>query len=191
MRLLPLLLLPACAPSLDPGIEPDAGGPAAPVATTRHDDGTYTTVADCTSMETWRLVDLDTGVEAQAGEPWDLGCQRFHLQLDGGISGDAGVEVAPIEGVPFASVTEAPATGWITDAEDGDDMNTEPDYAFEQGDGWYAYDATTHVLTPRAVVWILRTTDDALIKLEIEDYYDAFGTAGTFTLHWAPLGAGA
>jgi hypothetical protein len=167
-RYLVLLTLAACTDSIRPEAEPDAGGdaaPAGPVSTVDHGDGTFTTRVDATSAETWTRV-----------EPWQLAAQRFHLDLDDGV------EVAPVPGT-LASVTAAPAAGWLADRPDGDD----PDYAFERGDGWYAYDVQTHVLTPRPLVWVVRAGDGALIKLVIEDYYDDAGTSGVFTVHWSPL----
>ena len=65
--------------------------------------------------------------------------------------------------------------------------NADPDYAFEQGDGWYAYDVASHVLTPRPLVWVVRTGDATAVKVAIEDYYDDVGSSGVFTLRWAPL----
>lgn len=184
-----LAVLPACAENIEPATDPDAGpGTADRVSTVRNPDGTYTTRVDATSTEAWTAIDLETGAEAETG--WDLSTQRFHLKLSGGASGDSGVEVAPVVDAVLADVTEAPTSGWITDAADGDDDNTEPDYAFEQGEGWYAYDPVSHLLTPRPVVWVIRTSDDNLIKLTITDYYDDAGTAGHFTLQWAPLGGG-
>lgn len=183
---------PACAADIRPPAEVDAlpdddARPTGPVATVRNPDGSYTTWLDASDDATWRRLDLETGMEADDG--WDLAGRRFHLRLDGGASGDGGVEVAPVAG-DLASVTAAPATGWITDAPDADG-DGEVEYAFEQGDGWYAYDTQTHVLTPRPIVWVIRTNGDAVIKLAIESYYDEAGTPARFRLRWAPLGGAA
>jgi hypothetical protein len=92
-----------------------------------------------------------------------------------------------VPGLAFAQVTSAPASGWISDAVDGDDANMDPDYAFEQADGWYDYDPMTHVLTPKSLVWVMKTNGSSTIKLEITKYYDDAGTAGWFTVHWGPM----
>jgi hypothetical protein len=155
--------------------------------TTKNLDGTYTTLVDATSMTEWTHGDFETGAEVMAAGPWDLRFQRFHISTNGGSSGSGGVEVAAVSGVAFAQMTSMPATGWISDAPDGDDTNMDPDYAFEQGDGWYDYDATTHKLTPKPIVWAIKTNGGAGIKLEIVTYYDAAGTAGWLQLHWAAL----
>lgn len=180
-----------CFESIAPN-KPDAGAgaDAAPLGkytTTRGADGTYMTIVDSTSATEWIYGDFETGAEVDAMGPWDLRFQRFHISTNGGISGSGGVEVAPVSGVTFAQVTSAPASGWISDAADGDDANMDPDYAFEQGDGWYDYNPMTHVLTPKPLVWVVKTEGGSTIKLEILDYYDEAGTAGWFTLHWGPL----
>ena len=192
--LAPLLASSGCFESIAPE-RPDAGiglgasevGPPGPFATTRGTDGTYTTVVDAQSATEWTYGDFETGASSDPTGPWDLRFQRFHISTNGGISGAGGVEVAPITGVAFADVLSLPATGWTSDAPDGDDANTDPDYAFEQGDGWYEYDPTTHVLRPRPIVWVVKTTDGAMLKLELASYYDDAGTAGWFTFRWAPL----
>lgn len=195
MNDLPSLLLAAtaltasaCAADLQPEAEPDAGdpAPAGKVSTVRNPDGTYTTRVDATAMDGWTRVDVETGVEPSDEGAWDFAARRFHIKLNGGVSGSAGVEVAPVPG-SLADVSAAPSAGWITDDADGDDADAEPDYAFAQGDGWYAYDPTTHALSPRPLVWVMRTGDQTMIKLVIEDYYDDAGTSGVFTLRWAPL----
>lgn len=170
----------------------DAGAPgdAEPFGrytTVRVADGTFTTRVDATSATDWTHGDFETGTELAADGPWDLRFQRFHISTNGGVSGSGGVEVAPVPGVPFAQVTAPPAAGWISDIPDGDDAGTEPDYAFDLGDGWYDYDPMTHVLKPKPLVWVVKTNGGSLIKLEILRYYDTAGTAGRFTLHWGPL----
>ncbi len=160
----------------------DAGAtmPAGKVTTTRGADGTYTSILDATAQADWTVVDFETGTEVATTEAWDLRFQRVHISTNGGANGSGGVEVAPITGSTFDAVTTAPATGYVSDA-------SETDFAFEQGDGWYAYDPATHVLTPRPIVWAVRTNGGTTLKLEIVTYYDGAGTSGWFTLHWAPL----
>jgi hypothetical protein len=164
----------------------DSLTPTGPVTTGQNADGTFTTIIDATSLTAWTHLDFDTRAQAAETGPWDLRYQRFHISANGGVTGAGGVEVAAIADRTLAEVTAVPATGWITDAPDSDDPNMDPDYAFEQGDGWYAYDVTTHVLKPRPLVWVVRGSG-ATIKLAIERYYDTAGTPGWITLRWAPL----
>lgn len=161
--------------------------PTGPVTTAENADGTRTTIVDATSASAWTHLDLDTGTEAAADGPWDLRFQRFHISANGGVTGPGGVEVAPLAGRAFDAVTATPVAGWLTDALDGDDENFIPDYAFSQGDGWYSYDFDRHTLTPRPLVWIVRSGSGAAFKLRIERYYDAAGTPGWILLRWGAL----
>jgi hypothetical protein len=189
--LLAVTLLAGCAESIRPD-RPD-GGPTVdatfigPFGTVTNADGSFTTRVDATSVEAWVYGDFETSAAVTETDAWDLRFQRFHISTNGGISGNAGVEVVPLNGVPFDALFIAPDTGYVSDAPDGDDANMDPDYAFEQGDGWYAYDQETHVLTPRELVWVVKTAGGSQIKLAIVGYYDDAGTAGFLTFRWAPL----
>ena len=185
MRVL-CIFLAGCFQSIAPDV-PDAS-PFDPTtgkfATTRGADGSYTTVVDSSSMADWTFGDFETGGELVASEPWDLRFQRFHISTNGGVSGTGDVEIAPIPDLAFVDAAVAPATGWISDAPDDDDEDAEPEYAL---DDWYDYDPMTHVLTPKPLVWAVRTNGGSTIKLEITRYYDEAGNAGWFTLHWSSL----
>jgi hypothetical protein len=190
-RLLVVLAVTGCADPIgharpDAAIADDAPGPTTgKLATTQNPDGTYTTVVDAQSMTAWTYADFETRSEVAETAAWDLRFQRFHISANGGVSGAGGVELAPVTGVAFAAVV-APATGFVTDAADGDGDGV-PDYVLDQGDSWYAYDVGTHVLTPRPIVWVVHTDGGSTIKLEILRYYDAAGTSGWLTLHWGIL----
>ncbi len=186
-----------CAASIEPA-SPDAvvavdadlsmDAPATGAFRTgRNSDGTWTTIVDATSADVWIHGDFITGVSTESTARWSIRFQRFHMSVNGGVTGDAGVEVVPLDGVAFADVRVAPAAGWTTDTPDGPDDNTRVDYGFETAGGWYAYDVGTHVLTARNRVWLVRGRDLPLIKLEVQSYYDAAGTGGFVKLHWGAL----
>jgi hypothetical protein len=189
--------LAGCADSINPhAAQPDAAAPApdadrdAPptgkVTTARRADATYTTRVDSTSITAWTYADFETGAEVPTTGAWDLRFQRFHISTNGGVSGTGGVAIAAVTGMSFEAVTTAPATGYISDSADGNGDGM-PDFALDQGDGWYDYDSSSHVLSPKPIVWIVKTDHGTTLKLEILTYYDDAGTAGWFTLHWAPL----
>lgn len=190
--LLCVLALAGCADKIEPTDNPDAGvAPdgelvaTGPVTTVENADGSHTTLVDATAMTGWRYLELGTGSESSATGAWDLRFQRFHVSANGGVSGTAGVEVAFLE-TAFAAVVSAPSTGWVTDAEDSDDPDADPDYAFDQNESWYDYNVTTHVLTPRPRTYVVRSATRT-VKLAIETYYDRAGTAAWFRLRWAAL----
>jgi len=190
-----VLAIAGCADSIAPhhpdgGASPGDGGDITPtgnVTTVQVSDRTYTSLINSTSPTDWIYVDFRDGSEAAATAAWDLRFQRFHVSTNGGISGTAGVEISAVTDTAFAAMTAMPDAGYVSDTPDGDDEDTLPEYAFDQGDSWYDYDPETHVLTPRPIVWAVRTAAGGKLKLEILKYYDPAGSAGWFTLHWAPL----
>lgn len=194
MKLAFTVALAACAPSIAPDVEPDAmvvdgSFPAGPFATLLGSDGSSTTRVDATALDTWVYGDFESGTATDEAGPWDLRFQRFHLSANGGISGGGGVTVAAVPGVRFSDMTIVPPDAvFASDAADGDDANPDPDYVFEQGEGWYDYEPGTHVLTPKPLVWLVRTANgESTLKLEITNYYDDAGTPAVFTLRWGRL----
>jgi hypothetical protein len=158
------------------------------------DDVTHTVVTACSDAR-WVALDLDSRVETLLADPppsegWDLAFQRYHVMSNGGVSGAGGVRVAPLTGVDFDDVTEAPADGWLEDLADSD-LDGHNDYVISGQDlSWWEYDLETHVINMTGVVWVVETTEGAHFKLEFVDYYaDVNGNAesGYPTFLWAPL----
>ncbi|MEZ4240287.1 MAG: HmuY family protein [Myxococcota bacterium] len=197
-RLLPLLSLGACLPdlsdSLDPGPPPadtdtvvvvtpgtpDTGDTAAPVALPVAE-----LVVDATAYDAWVGLDLDALDPAADpdGTAWDLRFQRFQVALHG----EAGVEVAALDGVPFDDVRSVPdGLVWQGDLPDADGDGV-PEYALAD---WYDYDEATHELTPADRTWLVRTTEGAVHRLAFLAYYDDNGTPARIRLRAGPLTAG-
>ncbi len=158
------LALAACASDIEPQPETDAPTPPAPDAPIG--GGPATVQINATDNAGWAEADLD------GDGTWELAAQRFHIKLN------TGFETVPVPGA-LADVTAVPTDGWLTDAEG--------DLAFERGEGWYVYDPTTHVITPRPLVWVVRSAATPPLALTIDDYYDDAGTSGVLTLTWKPL----
>ncbi|MDO9015315.1 MAG: HmuY family protein [Deltaproteobacteria bacterium] len=201
-RTLPLLLLTlatACSPDLRPDDAGDGGAmplvdvpggdrPNAERVASRRDGAALVTVVDASASDQWVYLDLDRGEQAgDAMAGWDLAIQRFKVRSNGGVSGDGGVEIARLAGARFEDVIEAPMTGWLRDAVDGDDANSDPDYVFDQEGAWYAYDPMDHSLAPRDLVYVVRTTERRAVKLRMLGYYDGAGTSGVVSLRWQEL----
>ena len=174
-------------PDAMPATEDASPTPTGKVKTTRDPaSGTYTTIVDASSMAEWTRADFETGKEAPAMGPWDLRFQRVNISANGGASGNAGVEIAVLANTTFAAVTTAPSGGFITDAPDANGDGA-PEYAFAQGGGWYDYNPTTHLITPKPNVYVVKSRGGAMLKLAIETYYDDAGTSGWLTLKWGAL----
>jgi hypothetical protein len=156
--------------------------------------GLVRTHVDASEKEVWVYLDLDARAELPVGEAlatgrWDVRFQRFKLESNGGVTGEGSVEVAALPGADFDALTRAPAEGFHADRADGPDENTDTDSAFLEGDGWYSYNILQHKLSPRDVVYVVRTGEARYFKLKMEAYYDAAGSAGNLTFLWGPVEA--
>ncbi len=196
-NVVPLLcagLLAGCGPlegtEPAPGENPDPTGEAK-LRVDENGDGSFTATIDASDREAWVGLDLDARkqVDATADAAWDLSFQRFHIRSRGGVNGSGGVEAAVVTGTAFEALTHAPAEGYRADQDDGDDEGTDPDTAFQIGDGWYAYDLATHKVSPREQLYVVRTDSGAFVKLQIERYYDDAGTPAILTVRFAPVEA--
>lgn len=191
--LLPALaLLAGCAPDLREDYPFDGELPPGTYATfAPQQDGSFAVNVEATAKESWVYVDMVGQKDVPASEAtgttaWHLGFQRFKIITNSGVSGPGAVETAALPGQPFATLTQAPATGYTSDREDGADGNQEIDSAFLEGDGWYEYDLSVHKLLPRDVTYVVHLPE-GYFKLRLEDYYARAGTAGTLRFRWAPV----
>jgi hypothetical protein len=141
---------------------------------------------DATDSVAWVYVDADSGMLELDGpaDGWDLAFSRARIKLDGGVSGDAGVEVAVVEAARVEDVSVAPTDGYVTDLEDDGDDNAEPELAF---DVWFDYDSNSHVLTPKDLVFVVRTDLGDHVAIEVTGYYDDAGTSGILQFRWKEL----
>ncbi|MEN9797087.1 MAG: hypothetical protein RL653_783 [Pseudomonadota bacterium] len=195
--LLPALaLLAGCAPDLREDFPFDGELPPGTYATfVPQADGSFNVNIEATEKESWVYVDMVGQEDVPASEAvgtsaWHLGFQRFKIITNSGVSGSSVVETAVLPGQPFDTLTQAPASGYVTDRADGPDGNQDVDSAFLEGDGWYEYDISVHKLMPRDVTYVLHLPDvysKQYFKLRLENYYARAGTAGTLLLRWAPL----
>lgn len=192
--LLALALASACAEDLEfapyEEVEPESA-----IVTTDNGDGTHTTRVDAEDPEAWVYFDFQAQGEVTPEQPeadpsWDLAFQRFRIKINGGVSGPGGVRVAILTGMALDDMTLAPASGYVEDADDTeDDDDADPDYAFEREDGWYAYDPSSHTLSPRPKVYVVATADGEHFALELLGYYDEAGSDARPSFRWAPLPA--
>ncbi len=148
------------------------------------DGSIISTVVDAKSADDWQKLDLDSGY-ADTGD-WDLSFRRFGVLSNGGVSGSGGVRLLALPGENFEAVTQAPGAeaGWGVDLKDGEDDDTSPDNVFSD---WYDYDVTTHALTPKDTLFLVRSTAGLFYKLRIEDYYDEAGTSAVVSFRWARI----
>jgi hypothetical protein len=169
-------------------------GGSSRITNTDNGGGVTTTRVDATTNDLWVYFDFESNTEVAPSSPessgdWDLSFQRFKIKSNSGISGTGSMGVAVLPGANFDTLTKAPASGYLTDQADSADEGSDPDLAFLSGDGWYSYNPSDHTLSPREIVYVVRTVEGQHFKVKMTGYYDDAGTAGYPTFKWAAIAA--
>ena len=190
MRVLPLFfLLAGCAPDLRVDHPFDGETTSGPlVVATLLDNGGKQLLIDATNKMSQVYVDLDEGREMKPDEAfstngWELSLKRFDIFVNSGASGPTGnVEIAVLKGADFATLTQAPTSGFTADTGSRVFNTTEG--------GWYFYDLGVHRLVTRTeLIYVLHTSAGAYVKLRMLSYYDGNGTPASISLEYAPIAA--
>lgn len=189
MRTLVLLLLfSSCANDLRVDYPFDGETTTGPLVSAEQDGELTRMSIDATNKASQVYVDLDDAREMKPEEAfdtneWDLAFKRFDIFMNSGASGPTGnVEGLVLDGADWNSLTQAPADGYAADTADRI-FNT-------VHDGWYRYDIGVHRLFVREnLIYVVRTTKGAYVKLRLLSYYDAAGTPAVMSLEYAKLAA--
>jgi hypothetical protein len=140
---------------------------------------------DATSQEQWRYFSFRLGsvVENPGALDWDLAFRRYQIIANGGgqFVGKGGV--ADLGAVAFDTVGTVPEEGY--QATDGGASPRNPAIA-----SWYDYGFFSHILTPKARVFAVRTADGRYAKVEIVGYYCAGAEPGCLTFRYVYQGDG-
>jgi hypothetical protein len=148
-----------------------------PVGDTLVGPATYT--LDASAGDRWRRFQFGRNAVTDSAVGWDIAFRRHHL-IAAPVSGAGIVDLGP---VPFDSVREAPAAGYVATQLAGDTVNP--------GVGkWYAYSMLSHLLTSRRHVYAVRTADGRYAKLEILAYYCQDVGAACYTFRYVFQGDG-
>jgi len=153
-------------------------------------DAVTETTVDATQETEWQYLDLDSGEAVAEDAGWDLAFSRFRVRSNGGESGDAGVEVAVLEGQDFEALEAVPDdVAFEMDRPDGpEDANEDPDNTFNSGQrNWYTYDVNTHVLSPADLTYVVHSSEGRYFKLRFIRYYSDNGTPAMLTFLWTEL----
>jgi len=189
LLMLAAMALAACAPDLRDDFPFDGQVNDGPLVTvTVNADGSRTALVDATNRGSQVYVDLDGEKEMKADEAfstngWDLAFKRTAISMNGGSGNpDGKVEVAVLHDVDFASLTQAPATGYLQDG---------TKTVFNSGDDeWYFYDISVHkVVTRTDLLYVVHSSDGAYFKLKMLSYYDDAGTAARLSFLFQTLEA--
>ncbi len=105
---------------------------------------------------------------------WDVAFRGTTILTNSGTSGP-GQGGALVQEKLFSEVVAAPADGYAVDA-------AKSAIPTGSGQGWYNYNATTHLISPIAgKVLVIRTATGKYAKLEIQNYYKDAPAAPTAT----------
>jgi len=169
----------------------DPEEPEEPEEQTPPDNPNIDQMFNSTDSTTWVYFDLESSHIVSPESPedsttWDLAFQRYHIAVNGGISGTGGVEALPLweEYDNFEAIVDIPEEQeWLTDAADADG-DGKPEYAFQS---WFSYDLSTHVLSPADVVYLVQTVEGNVFRVRVIDYYSAQGESGYISLEFDQL----
>ncbi|MBW3661093.1 MAG: HmuY family protein, partial [Gemmatimonadetes bacterium] len=147
--------------------------------------GPIRVTVDASDPDRWVHFDFSRGsvVAAPAAREWDLAFRRFNVMVNGGPGFDGEGAAIDLGEVAFEAVKAAPDTGWVVGAAPRDSGH--PALA-----RWYDYGFTSHLLTPKPVVWAVRTADGRYVKMEILGYYCPGARAGCLTFRYVYQGDG-
>ncbi len=131
------------------------------------------------------LFDFSTGsvVESPAPLGWDLAFRRFTILANGGpdYAGQGGILDLGITSLD--SLTNVPTSGYAVNTPGREVSNA----ATTQ---WYDYSWTSHILSPKANVFAVRTADGRYAVFEVLSYYCPAAQAGCTTIRYRYQGAG-
>lgn len=187
--------------------KPPGGATKKDSSTTHLGGGLYETHIDATSGTAWSYYDFETQSEIPVADPlsdssWDIAFQRFKIKVNGGgVTGNATGAVVPINGDDFSARTAAPNpfTPALVDVTDPGDANDacrpttdNIKYAFLDSTQvpnacWFSY--SIGVLTPRDMVYVVRTSTSKYFKIKFITYYSATGTAAHLRFQWGEVTA--
>lgn len=131
---------------------------------------------DATSSDAWTYVSLRDGAivsvtDAATDGSWDVGFSRTRMRTNGGTSGGGSGAAVETSAAAIAALDAAPSEGWVVDAMLTDGPPGSPEYSGNSAlRAWYDYDPTTHTVSPRPVVFAVRTADGQTAALRVLSY---------------------
>jgi hypothetical protein len=147
---------------------------------------------DARSQDLWMYFDFSRGTVVAVQDPktdaWDLAFQRHVIRTNGGDTNPAGQgALLGLEDTDFAAVMRVP-----DDAKFVRDIRTKKRLSVYNPAiaKWYSYSYIANILTPKPIVYIVRTQDGKYAKMHILSYYCKGGEAGCMTFEYVYQGDG-
>ena len=155
---------------------PSGDGPGPPVPTDE-------LVVDASVKEEWVYVDLQDKMVVEVSDPesslsWDLAFSRTQLRTNGGSSGDGLGGALEAPGVTWEDLTASPTVGFVAD--ESVSLPGPPGSGESSGNpvlgDWYNYDPSTHAVSPKDTLFLVRTADGKYAKVQFLNYDDGVTT---------------
>ena len=146
---------------------------------------------DATASDAWTYVSLRDGAivtvtDAATDSIWDVGFSRTRMRTNGGTSGGGSGAAVETSAATIAALDAAPTDGWLADVMQSDGPPGSPEYSGSPVlASWYDYDPVTHSVSPRPVVFAVRTADGETAALRVLSY-----SAGALCVELAFAGPG-
>ena len=117
----------------------------------------------------------EVSVTDSATTKWDIAFSTTTIIVNSGISGPGTVSAQVVSGTSFASLVEAPETGYAVDSKDNADKKVLA-ITTGSGNGWYLYNSVNHggphSITPIANrIIAVKLADGRYAKIQILNYY--------------------
>lgn len=148
--------------------------------------GPRTYTVDASDPDRWVFFSFAQGTVMEHPRPfeWDLAFRRFQVIVNGGEGFHGMGGILSLGEVGFDEVTRLPEEGYEgTRVHRGDSIQ-------EAVERWYDYSFFSHLLSPRPVVYAVRTADGRYAKLEFLGYYCPGAQPGCLTFRYVYQGAG-
>lgn len=131
---------------------------------------------DASIADAWTYLSLRDGAIVEVLDPatdgsWDVGISGTRLRTNGGTSGAGQGAAVETAATSIASLGEPPADGWTEDEMMSEGPPGSPAYSGNPVlASWYDYDPARHSVTPRPVVFAVRTADGHPAALRVIGY---------------------
>ncbi|MDZ4728201.1 MAG: HmuY family protein [Leptospira sp.] len=160
---------------------------------TKAEGSLYSTTVNASSTSAWMYVSLkEGGKKASSDIQWDIRFKRFVIGTNSGTSGsgNGGSCDTTKSSVTDASINASTCTLVIdsVQSQTGEGgFGSASESASPSMFTWYSYDGTSHLLSSKRLVYIVRGSDGTLYRLQMLDYYSSAGTSGYMKFYWKGL----
>ncbi len=158
----------------------DKGNPIIPDDTTTstwiEDGGYWSSLVDAESETSFVYFSFATqetvavtDAQAPTSSAWDIAFKRYHVQLNGGLSGNKGVVGVDLAVAGSPDSTDFAAVVDTSDITISDWM--EDNYSLSL-DEWYSYNPISHAVDPTYYVYLLKDAAGKYVKFQVIDIFD-------------------